>query len=279
MLKGENLGKQLVKQRELDLREGVLRRAATWTSPTGRAITVSSTCLVSFTQRAIAAISCEVEPLDAPVRIVMQSELVANETLPGAGTDPRAGTISLPPLESEEHEAQHLRGLLIHHTWASRLRIGAAMDHLIEGPEGMMMEAESTPNIARVSISVRLRLGERLRISKFLAYGWSSQRSQSAIHDQLIAALTAARSTGWEGLLAEQRDFLQAFWKRPSRWPGNGLAISGCAAPPFPGEPFMARSVRDTGQRGRPPFILTRISRTQLPFTSPAPTIARSSRR
>ena len=203
-------------ERELDLREGVLRRSATWISPTGRSIKVSSVRLVSFTQRAIAAISYEVEPLDAPVNIVVQSELVANEALPDAGTDPRAGTVSLASLESEEHGVQNLRGLLIHHTRASRLRIGAAMDHLIEGPEGMTMEAESTPNIARVSVSVRLRPGERLRIIKFLAYGWSSQRSQSAIHDQLIAALTAARSTGWEGLLAEQRDFLHWFWKQAS---------------------------------------------------------------
>ncbi|GHO58661.1 glycoside hydrolase family 65 protein [Ktedonobacter robiniae] len=200
-------------ERELDLREGVLRRTASWISPTGRSIKVSSNRLVSFTQRAIAAISYEVEPLDTPVRVVVQSELVANEALPGVSTDPRAGTVSLAPLESEEHEVQNLRGLLIHHTQASHLRIGAAMDHLVVGPEGMTMEAESTPNIARVSVSVRLRPGERLRITKFLAYGWSSQRSLSAIHDQIIAALTAARSTGWEGLLAEQRDFVQEFWK------------------------------------------------------------------
>jgi alpha,alpha-trehalose phosphorylase len=199
-------------ERELDLRAGVLRRSVTWTSPTGCTIKVSSVRLVSLTQRAIAAISYEVEPLDAPVRIVVQSELVANEALPEVGKDPRAGTVSLPSLESEEHDVQHLRGLLIHHTQASRLRIGAAMDHLVEGPEAMTMEAESTPDIARVSFSAWLQPGERLRIIKFLAYGWSGQRSRSAIHDQLIAALTVARSTGWEGLLTEQRDFLQEFW-------------------------------------------------------------------
>ena len=43
---------------------------------------VTSVRLVSFTQRAIAAISYQVEPLDGPVRVVLQSELVANEQLP-----------------------------------------------------------------------------------------------------------------------------------------------------------------------------------------------------
>jgi alpha,alpha-trehalose phosphorylase len=203
-------------ERELDLRDGVLRRTVNWTSPTGRSIKVSSTRMVSFTQRAIAAMSYEVEPLDSPVWIVLQSELVANEALPDAGKDPRAGTVSLAPLEGEEHEVRNRRGLLVHHTRASSLRVGAAMDHQIEGPEGMTLEAESTPNVARVSVSAQLRPGERLRIVKFLAYGWSSQRSRAAIHDQVIAALSAARSTGWEGLLAEQRDYLNNFWKSAS---------------------------------------------------------------
>src|ERR1700738_4402817 len=61
-------GKVLEHERELDLRNGVLRRTVRWTSPAGRTIKVTSTRMVSFTQRAIAAISYEVEPLDAPVR-------------------------------------------------------------------------------------------------------------------------------------------------------------------------------------------------------------------
>src|SRR5919205_1273682 len=47
-------------ERVLDLREGVLRRDAEWTSPAGQTVRVRSTRLVSFVQRAIAAISFEV---------------------------------------------------------------------------------------------------------------------------------------------------------------------------------------------------------------------------
>ena len=74
-----------------DLRAGVLRREAEWVSPTGRLVRVSSTRMVSFTQRSIAAISYEVEPLDDDaVQVVVQSELVTNETLPVTDPDPRA---------------------------------------------------------------------------------------------------------------------------------------------------------------------------------------------
>lgn len=206
-------GKVQSHERELDLRAGVLRRSVHWTSPTGRAVKVSSTRIVSFTQRAIAAISYEVEPVDSEVRVVLQSELVANEVLPDVSKDPRAGTLSLAPLVCEEHHAEGTRGLMLHHTQNSHLRIGAAMDHQIEGPEGTIVEAESSQNVARISIASRLQPGERLRIVKFLAYGWSSQRSQSAIHDQVLAALSAARLTGWEGLVEEQRAYLDDFWE------------------------------------------------------------------
>ncbi len=76
-------------ERELDLRNGVLRRSVRWISPAGHTIQISSVRMVSFTQKSIAAICYEVEPLDATVRVVVQSELVANEALPALRKDPR----------------------------------------------------------------------------------------------------------------------------------------------------------------------------------------------
>ncbi len=205
-------GKVQNHQRELDLRNGVLRRSVLWTTPAGHTVKVSSVRLVSFTQRAIVAISYEVEALEAPLRVVVQSELVANEALPDQGKDPRMGTALASALECEEHLAQGTAGLLVHHTHVSGLRIGAVMDHHIEGPPGMLIESGSFPDVVRVSVAGRLKPGERLRIVKLIAYGWSSVRSRPAIHDQIVAALTAAQLTGWEGLRAEQRAYLDDFW-------------------------------------------------------------------
>ncbi|HLH60526.1 MAG TPA: glycoside hydrolase family 65 protein [Ktedonobacteraceae bacterium] len=201
-------------ERELDFRDGVLRRNVCWTSPAGRTVKVSSTRLVSFTQRAIVAINYEVEPVDAEIRFVVQSELVANEALPPQSRDPRVGAALQSALVSEEHTAQNAAGLLLHRTRVSGLLMGAVMDHHIEGPPGMLIESGSAEDVVRVSIAGRLRPGERLRIVKLIAYGWSSLRSRPAIHDQIVAAVTAAQMTGWEGLLAEQRAYLDDFWSR-----------------------------------------------------------------
>src|SRR5258706_4301233 len=129
------------------------------------------------------------ERLDAPVRVVVQSELVANEALPPQSKDPRVGAALESALECEEHLAQGTAGLLVHHTRVSGLRIGAAMDHHVEGPPGMVVESESSPDGVRVTVTGRLQPGQRVHIVKFIAYGWSSLRSRPAIHDQVRAAL------------------------------------------------------------------------------------------
>jgi alpha,alpha-trehalose phosphorylase len=177
-------------------------------------VRVTSERLVSFTQRAIAAIAYHVEPIDTPTRLVVQSELVANEPLGEAllTTDPRRGVPLSDACLSELNVHRDLRAALVHRTALSGLRVAAAMDHLVDGPPGLDTSIESTPDTARVSVTVRLEPGQRLSIVKLLAYGWSSQRSRQALVDQVLAALTAARHTGWEGLLAEQRHYLDDFW-------------------------------------------------------------------
>ncbi|MFL6073715.1 MAG: glycoside hydrolase family 65 protein [Mycobacteriales bacterium] len=199
-------------ERVLDLREGVLDRTLEWVSPAGKAVRVHSTRLVSFTQRAIAAILYEIEPVDEPVRLVVQSELVANETVPEKPGDPRSSAVLKSPLEAEQHLSRETGGMLVHRTKLSGLRIAAAMDHLVEGPDGLRVEADSMPDWARTTIVTDVKPGEKLRIVKLLAYGWSSQRSMPALRDQVFAALAGARHSGWEGLRKAQRGYLDTFW-------------------------------------------------------------------
>jgi alpha,alpha-trehalose phosphorylase len=201
-------------ERVLDLRAGVLRRRAEWISPAGQAVRVSSVRLVSFTQRAVAAILYEVEPLGAPARLVVQSELVANEPLPVAGGgDPRAGAGVGSVLRSEFFSDHDARVVLVHSTRASGLRMAAAMDHVVEGPPATQTTAESGEDLGRVTVATELEPGQRLRLVKFLGYGWSSRRSLPSVRDQVEAALAAARLSGWEGLLAAQRAYLNEFWE------------------------------------------------------------------
>src|SRR6266851_6488837 len=75
-------------ERVLDMRAGTLTRQVDWSSPAGARIKVTSVRMVSLRQRAIAAISYTVEPVDQKLRLVLQSEIVTNEELPEGGKDP-----------------------------------------------------------------------------------------------------------------------------------------------------------------------------------------------
>jgi alpha,alpha-trehalose phosphorylase len=207
-------GDLLRHERVLDLREGVMRREVEWRSPAGQTVRVRSTRLVSFVHRSVAAIAVEVEPVDGPARIVLQSELVANEPVPTREDDPRAAAALASPLVSEQHTHHGLRAGLVHVTRRSGLRMAAGMDHLVEGPGHTVTGVESEPDLARLTVTTELEPGQRLRMVKFLAYAWSSRRSRPSLRDQVDASLASARRTGWDGMRAEQREFLDGFWRR-----------------------------------------------------------------
>src|SRR5271156_3323945 len=112
-------------ERILDLQAGTLTREVDWSSPAGARIKVTSVRMVSLTQRAIAAISYTVEPVDQTLRLVLQSELVTNEELPAGDKDPRAAAILESPLVSEDHAAydgEQARVILVHKTRVSGQR-------------------------------------------------------------------------------------------------------------------------------------------------------------
>jgi alpha,alpha-trehalose phosphorylase len=206
-------GELLAHERELDLRAGVLRRRLTWRSTAGSAVRVASTRLVSFVERSVAGIEYVVEPVDAPVRVVVQSELLANEPAPAQSEDPRAAAALESPLAAVEASHDGLRVVLVHSTRRSKLGLAAGMDHVVEGPKDTESRGEASADLGRMTIATTLGIGESLRVVKLLAYAWSSQRSHPALRDEVVAALAEARHTGWEGLAAGQHAYLDEFWR------------------------------------------------------------------
>jgi alpha,alpha-trehalose phosphorylase len=205
-------GELLEHERSLDLRAGTLARKARWRSPAGKQIAVTSTRLVSLEHRAVAAIEYTVEALDEFVRVTVQSELVANEDQPNPPKDPRVAALLTNPLEAVQHEVVDDGALLVHRTKASQLMMAVAMDHKIEVPGRVEVDTAAGEDLARTTVVCGLKPGEKLRIVKYLGYGWSSLRSRPALRDQVAGAIAAARYIGWQGLLDAQRAILDDFW-------------------------------------------------------------------
>jgi alpha,alpha-trehalose phosphorylase len=68
--------------------------------------------------------------------------------------------------------------------------------------------------LARMQVTAEVSPGKPLRILKLIAYGWSAQRSAPALRDQVGAAGAAAAHVGFDGLLRDQREYLDSFWSR-----------------------------------------------------------------
>ncbi|MEU2350665.1 glycosyl hydrolase family 65 protein [Modestobacter sp. NPDC049651] len=208
-------GHALEHRRTLDLRDGVLRRVTEWRGPSGRQVRVTSTRLVSLTRRSIAAIEYEVECTDdqGDLYVALQSDLLANESVNTSDSgDPRVASALRRPLEPELHVGRGRHAVLVHQTKRSRLRMAAGMDHDVEIPDTASEDLEVSPDLARYTLAARLPAGSKLRIVKYLAYGWSSRRSAAAVRDQVEGALATAKLAGWERLLREQRELLDQHW-------------------------------------------------------------------
>ena len=186
---------------------GCCDRTCEWTSPAGRAVRVRSTRLVSFTQRAIAAVAYEVEPVDSrgpgggPVGAGRQ-----RGACPTPDGDPRAAAALESPLEPEEDFADGHRLRLVHSHPPQRPAGRGGRRPRGHGPRadhhGQRERRRRRPADRHLGAGAG-RAAARWR-------SWSPTAGPAParcprVRDQVDAALAAAASTGWQGLLDEQR--------------------------------------------------------------------------
>ncbi|MEJ9080246.1 glycosyl hydrolase family 65 protein [Gordonia malaquae] len=211
-------GSTVEHERVLDFRTGTLRRETMWTSPTGRTVRITSERLVSFTKRTVAAIRYEVEPIGEDMKLVLQSDLLANEPLAGAGgksaaDDPRLAAALDAPLVADLADSEDYSAVLVHHTRQSGLTVAAAMDHELELPGSGDTSIRADGDLARLTVAATVPQGTKIVLTKFLGYGWSARRSVPALRAQVDAAIAMARETGWDALKEEQAAYLADFWR------------------------------------------------------------------
>jgi alpha,alpha-trehalose phosphorylase len=201
-------------ERTLDFRTGILTREVRWRSQARNAVAVTSRRLVSFADRSVAAICFDVEALERPMRITLQSNLQANQHDRSDAADPRAGRALGDVLDSQVAVDHGLRVVLAHTTRRSGISLAAGMEHTVECASALSALTQSEPDLGRVTLSVALEPGERIRVVKLLAYHWSAHQSVDWLRDQVDASLENALAQGFDGLAKRQRDVLDDYWER-----------------------------------------------------------------
>ena len=155
--------------------------------------------LVSFTQRAVAAISYEVEPLDGRCRVVVQSELVANEPTPERRRRPaRAAALDGAAASRGITTADDTRARSCVTPTRRERPAGGRRD----GPRDRRPAADTEidrglrrPRPADRDRRPRRR-ASRCALVKFIAYGWSARAlACRRVRDQVGGRARGGRST------------------------------------------------------------------------------------
>jgi alpha,alpha-trehalose phosphorylase len=210
-------------RRELDFAAGVLRRSLVWRTPAGKRVKVSSTRLVSMTQRHLAVMCMEVTMLTGDAPIVISSQLLNRQdgedeyhvpsAAMGEGVDPRRasdfeGRVLLPRVSyANDH-----RMMLGYRCANSRMTLAVAAEHVLTTDNERQVVARHDDDLAKAVYRVEAKEGRPLRLDKFVAYHSSRGVPVRELSDRCDRTLDRAAHNGVEHYWEEQRSWYDEFW-------------------------------------------------------------------
>lgn len=222
-------------ERSVDFRDGLYRRTLIWRTPSGKRVQVSSSRMVSFAQRHLAALTFEVTMLDGEAPVVISSQLMNRQdgvdeyhvksAALGEGQDPRKAS----KFSHRVLQPQLQRGGLVpddvvilgYRCTNSDMTIAAGFRHLIDAPSDVTLDTTIGDDLAKTVISSHLEQGQSIGITKLVAYHSSTGVPAPELADRCERTVQRAAEEGIEQLHASQRAELDRFWV------GADIEISG----------------------------------------------------
>lgn len=240
--------------RELDMRDGVLRRRLTWRTATGKLVTVESERLVSLTQRHLAAVryrvTVEQGTSDTPNTAVLLASTIKNRQdrlfdSAVAARNEAIGTAT-PETDPRRHRTFNHHVLqprviaagpdgtltAAYECTNSQMRIACVVRHTIEvtapdgaplaaGTDGVRIGTSAAPEELATTAAVLLPTGATVTLTKYIAYHTSplldgAGRGPDAAELVVRGGRTLDRAVdqGYAALVDQQRGWLHDFWQR-----------------------------------------------------------------
>jgi len=267
--------------RSLDFSTGVLSRDILWRTPGGKRVKISSRRMASLTQRHLAVMSFEVTMLDeaAPVAISSQilnrqdgeDEYHVRSAAMGEGVDPRKGErfahrVLVPQTQWGDDSTGRM--VLSYKCANSGMTLAVAADHSIRTDNDYETRLDVSDDLAKIIFRVRATPGVPICLTKVVAYHTSRGVPPRELVDRCRRTLDRVVDQGAEVQFTEQREWLDAFWKRADvqvtgqpeiqqavRWnlfqlvqasaraEGNGIAAKGVSGTGYGGHYFWDAEV------------------------------------
>ena len=203
-------------ERCLDLRQGVLSRRVRWRSPNGLLADIHIRRLVSLARCEVAAIDYAVTLHDGDAPVRFESLIDGATENQQTGDDPRIGSrLGSQSLLPVYEKATGSSGVLVQRARNSRNTVAAAADH--EWTTGEMragVEPDPPTGASRIrfTLAADAQAEMPVTLTKYIAYRTSLEYPGDDLADAAQHDAAAAKSVGFETLLAEQRHELDRYW-------------------------------------------------------------------
>lgn len=208
-------------ERQLDFRDGCLRRELVWRTPAGKRVQIRSSRMISFTDRHLALMELEITMMEGDAPVVVSSQLLNRQdgiddyrrSRRDEGFDPRrTNKFSERVLQPQQHWVQDDRVGLGFQTADSGMTIVVAADHHLETDNDVEQSASATEDSAKHVFRIQAREGKTIRIRKSVAYHTSRGVPVQELYDRCRRTLDRVKGEGHEYYLRSQREFLDDFW-------------------------------------------------------------------
>jgi len=210
-------------RRELDFREGELRREIMWRTPSGKRVSIRTRRMVSFTERHLALMSLEITMLEGDAPIVVSSQVLnrqdgideyAQKARVSEAFDPRkASRFAARVLEPRGDWNSERRMILGYQTAQSGMTLAVAVDHTIETDNEVEQLISTEPDVGKMVFRVQAQQGHPIVINKAVAYHNSRGVAVRELFDRCRRTLDRVRQHGFEHYRAEQRTWLDGWWE------------------------------------------------------------------
>jgi alpha,alpha-trehalose phosphorylase len=201
-------------ERVLDMRAGELHREVEFETTRGRRIAVRSSRLVSLDDRHLAAIVYEVAALDAPVYVAVSSQLATHTPVASSDDPRRSKGLADDVLVPVSAEAAGCRAVLELATRDSGLHVACGIEHEVESDAEITIDANAESRHAAVLVEASLEPGERLMVTKYVAYHWASDAPAGELRARARRTLDRAARAGYGALEFAHRRHVCDYWSR-----------------------------------------------------------------
>lgn len=199
-------------RRVLNMKEGTLTRELIWLSPGGKKIKIKIIRFLSLTSQHNGIINYNFTPLNFTGRVRLISAIKGDVCNYHHLREKKA-------LDVVDKGYAGNRGYVLQLAPSTGIMVGTAMDNRLELPEASTCNRIRLVEAGRVieQFELKVEKGKDYNLTKYVCLFSSRDMDEDKVKgevlkDYLLEKLVEAVETGWQQLLAEQREFLRRYW-------------------------------------------------------------------